>query len=147
MTRCQPTATVALLVCDIDYFKDVNDRYGHELGDRVLARFGELLRELARESDIPIRMGGEEFCVVMPHTDRNGAMRAAERLRAETSRRLLDLVPDGITVSIGIATASRGMDSHALMAAADQGLYVAKATGRNRTVCSSDTQLSRSSYI
>jgi diguanylate cyclase (GGDEF)-like protein len=138
---------LALLVCDIDYFKDVNDRYGHELGDRVLARFGELLRELARESDIPIRMGGEEFCVVMPHTDRNGAMRAAERLRAETSRRLLDLVPDGITVSIGIATASRGMDSHALMAAADQGLYVAKATGRNRTVCSSDTQLSRSSYI
>jgi diguanylate cyclase (GGDEF)-like protein len=125
---------VALLVCDIDYFKQVNDRYGHELGDRVLARFGGLLRELARESDIPIRMGGEEFCVVMPKTDRDGAMRAAERLRAETSRRLIDLVPDGITVSIGVAAASSGMDSHALMAAADEGLYVAKATGRNRTV-------------
>jgi diguanylate cyclase (GGDEF)-like protein len=130
---------VALLVCDIDYFKQVNDRYGHELGDRVLARFGELLRDLARESDIPIRMGGEEFCVVMPHTDRNGAMRAAERLRAETSRQLLDLVPDGITVSIGVAAASRGMDSHALMAAADEGLYLAKATGRNRTVYSRDS--------
>lgn len=129
---------VALLVCDIDYFKQVNDRYGHELGDRVLARFGELLRELSREDDIPIRMGGEEFCVVMPHTDRDGAMRAADRLRAETSRQLLDLVPDGITVSIGIAAAARGMDSHALMAAADQGLYLAKASGRNRTVCSSD---------
>jgi diguanylate cyclase (GGDEF)-like protein len=130
---------VALLVCDIDYFKQVNDRYGHELGDRVLARFGGLLRELARESDIPIRMGGEEFCVVMPKTDRHGAMRAAERLRAETSRRLVDLVPDGITVSIGVAAASSGMDSHALMAAADEGLYVAKASGRNRTVYFSGT--------
>jgi diguanylate cyclase (GGDEF)-like protein len=131
---------VAVLVCDIDYFKQVNDRYGHELGDRVLARFGELLRELARERDIPIRVGGEEFCIVMPDTDRDGAVRAAERLRTETSHRLLDLVPDGITVSIGIAATAHGAaDSRTLLAAADQGLYIAKATGRNRTVCSSNT--------
>lgn len=130
---------VALLVCDIDYFKRVNDRYGHDVGDRVLAGFGELLRDVARESDVPMRLGGEEFCIVMPNTDRDGAFQAAERLRAETSRRLCGLVPEGITVSIGVAASSPGvLDARALMAAADRGLYRAKDTGRNRTVCSND---------
>jgi diguanylate cyclase (GGDEF)-like protein len=131
---------LALLVCDIDHFKQVNDRYGHDLGDRVLARFGELLRELARESDVPMRLGGEEFCIVMPNTDRNGAVHAAERLRSAVSHGLHCLVPGGLTVSIGVATTTRGMlGASALMAAADQGLYIAKDTGRDRTVCVTGT--------
>jgi diguanylate cyclase (GGDEF)-like protein len=126
---------VALLVCDLDHFKQVNDRYGHELGDEVLARFGELLRELARESDVPIRLGGEEFCVVLPGTDHDGGLRAAERLRLATMERLSELVPGGVTVSVGVAaTASGVLDARGLMAAADRGLYAAKAAGRNRSV-------------
>jgi diguanylate cyclase (GGDEF)-like protein len=132
---------VALLVCDLDHFKLVNDRYGHELGDQVLARFGELLRDLARETDVPIRLGGEEFCVVLPRTDADGAMQAAERLRVATTRQLAHLVPSGLTVSVGVAATSTGvLDARALLAAADRGLYAAKAAGRNRTVLVSDGQ-------
>jgi diguanylate cyclase (GGDEF)-like protein len=132
---------VALLVCDLDNFKEINDRYGHDMGDQILARFGELLRELARENDTPIRLGGEEFCIVMPNTDPPGAIRAAERLRSETSRRLRGLVSPTITVSIGVAATSHGvLDAHALLGAADRGLYAAKAGGRNRTVLLPDPQ-------
>ena len=130
---------VALLVCDLDHFKEINDRFGHDCGDRALARFGDLLRDLARESDTPIRLGGEEFCVVLPNTDAGGAVKAAERLRQETIRRLHDSVPGGVTVSIGVATTARGvLDARALLAAADRGLYAAKAAGRNRSVLVSD---------
>lgn len=130
---------VALLVCDLDHFKQVNDRYGHECGDRVLARFGELLRELARETDVPMRLGGEEFCVVLPKTDATGAVQAAERLRAATTERLAELVPGGLTVSIGVAATARGvLDARGLLALADRGLYAAKAAGRNRSVLVSD---------
>ncbi len=126
---------VALLVCDLDNFKQVNDHYGHHVGDQVLARFGDLLRELARESDTPIRLGGEEFCIVMPHTDPSGAVQAAERLRSETSQRLREIIPTGVTVSIGVAATSNGvLDARALLTAADRGLYAAKAAGRNRTI-------------
>jgi diguanylate cyclase (GGDEF)-like protein len=128
-------ANVALLVCDLDHFKRVNDRYGHEVGDSVLARFGELLRELARASDVPVRLGGEEFCMILPHTDRAGALAAAERLRTETAVRMRELVPEGITVSVGVAVTSRGvLDARGLLAAADRGLYAAKQSGRDRSV-------------
>jgi diguanylate cyclase (GGDEF)-like protein len=128
-------ATVALLVCDLDHFKRVNDQYGHEVGDAVLARFGELLRELARDSDVPVRLGGEEFCMILPQTDEAGAAAAAERLRTETGRRMRELVPEGITVSIGVAVTSRGvLDARGLLAAADRGLYAAKQAGRDRSV-------------
>jgi diguanylate cyclase (GGDEF)-like protein len=125
----------ALLVCDLDHFKQVNDRYGHDVGDRVLERFGELLRELSRAGDVPMRLGGEEFCVILPSTGRASAIRAAERLRIETSRRMQGLIPEGITVSIGVATNSNGiLDAHMLLAAADRGLYAAKQAGRDRSV-------------
>jgi diguanylate cyclase (GGDEF)-like protein len=130
---------VALLVCDLDHFKDINDRFGHDRGDRALAQFGDLLRDLARESDTPIRLGGEEFCVVLPNTDSAGAVKAAERLRRETCRRLKDSIPGGVTVSIGVAATAHGvLDARALLAAADRGLYAAKAAGRNRSVLVSD---------
>jgi diguanylate cyclase (GGDEF)-like protein len=130
---------VALLVCDLDHFKEINDRFGHDCGDRTLARFGELLRDLARETDVPIRLGGEEFCMVLPNTDSAGAVRAAERLRLQTAQELEGCVPGGVTVSIGVAATSRGvLDARALLAAADRGLYAAKAAGRNRSVLVSD---------
>ncbi len=125
----------ALLVCDLDHFKQVNDRYGHDVGDRVLERFGELLRELSRADDVPMRLGGEEFCVVLPGTDRAGAIRAAERLRVETSLRMQGLITERITVSIGVATNVDGvLDAQTLLNAADRGLYAAKQAGRDRSV-------------
>lgn len=125
----------ALLVCDLDHFKRVNDRYGHDVGDRVLARFGQLLRELSRDRDTPMRLGGEEFCLVLPGTDRDGALRAAERLRTETARRMADLIPEPVTVSIGVATNADGsLDPDRLLTRADHGLYAAKQAGRDRSV-------------
>ncbi len=130
---------VALLVCDLDHFKRVNDRYGHDVGDRVLRRFGELLRELTRDADVPMRLGGEEFCVVLPDTDRSAAVITAERLRSETASRMRDLVPEGITVSTGVAVSTAGiLDARELMAAADRGLYAAKDAGRDRSFYASD---------
>jgi diguanylate cyclase (GGDEF)-like protein len=124
---------VALLICDLDDFKRINDIHGHVVGDQVLVRFGQLLRELARQDDVAMRLGGEEFCVVLPHTDRMGALGAAERLRTETAKRMHDLVPGGVTVSIGVATTSYGvLDARGLLATAGRGLYAAKAAGRDR---------------
>jgi diguanylate cyclase (GGDEF)-like protein len=129
----------ALVICDLDHFKAVNDRHGHNVGDLVLARFGELLRELCREDDVAVRLGGEEFCVVLPHTDRAGAIRAAERLRTETSRRMRDLVPDGITVSVGVADDPDGvLEPEKLLSVADRGLYMAKQAGRDRSALAED---------
>jgi diguanylate cyclase (GGDEF)-like protein len=126
---------VALLVCDLDHFKTVNDRFGHELGDEVLSQFGALLREHARDTDVAIRLGGEEFCLVLAATDAKGAVRAAERLRRATAARLAELVPGGLTVSIGVAATAHGvLDARGLLAAADRGLYAAKAAGRDRSV-------------
>lgn len=130
----------ALLVCDLDHFKRVNDRYGHDVGDRVLARFGELLRSLSREQDVPMRLGGEEFCLVLPATDRAGALLAAERLRAQTVREMAHIIPEPITVSIGVATNADGsLDPDRLLSRADRGLYAAKQAGRDRSIgCDDD---------
>ena len=133
---------VALLICDLDDFKRINDIHGHVVGDRVLVRFGQLLRELARQDDVAMRLGGEEFCVVLPRTNRAGALAAAERLRVETATRMHDLVAGGVTVSIGVASTSHGvLDARALLAAADRGLYAAKAAGRNRVLHAAATDL------
>ncbi|MDO8188156.1 GGDEF domain-containing protein [Conexibacter sp. JD483] len=130
---------VALLLCDLDHFKRVNDDHGHDAGDRVLERFGELLREHAREQDVPIRLGGEEFLVVLPNTDHAGALAAAERLRAATTASLAGLVPGGVTVSIGVALDGSGtLDARRLLDRADRGLYLAKQRGRNQTAIAID---------
>lgn len=131
---------VALLVCDLDHFKAVNDRFGHELGDEVLSRFGALLREHARDTDVAIRLGGEEFCLVLAATDAEGAVRAAERLRRATAERLAEIVPGGVTVSIGVAATTHGvLDARGLLAAADRGVDAAKAAGRDRSVLIADS--------
>ncbi len=124
---------VALLVCDLDRFKAVNDRYGHEVGDRVLERFGELLRTHTRDGDVPVRLGGDEFCVVLPGADRDEAMEIAERIRTATPAGLAGIVPTTVTVSIGL-TVSRGDEPtpQPLLAAADRALYRAKRDGRDR---------------
>jgi diguanylate cyclase (GGDEF)-like protein len=123
------------VLADLDDFKRVNDAYGHEAGDRVLVAFASRLRESVRESDLVARLGGEEFALVLPEIDLDGALAMAERVR----RRLTD-EPIGaagavtllVTASFGVAEASAAPDWSALLRRADAALYAAKGAGKNR---------------
>ncbi len=132
--------TVALLLIDIDLFKVVNDRHGHVIGDDVLRALGRLLRGLARDVDIPARLGGDELALLLEHTDQSGAMMVAERLRKEFATLAFE-APGGsfkVTLSVGAAVFPfDAQDEFGLMAKADTALYEAKRTGRNRVVMSS----------
>jgi diguanylate cyclase (GGDEF)-like protein len=129
------TPDCAVMVCDLDGFKQINDHYGHETGDLVLAQFAEVLREHTRETDIAIRLGGDEFCVILADTDEDGATRVCERIRAATPTRMRGLVPTSVTASVGMARRTNGVPSaRALLTIADAALYRAKQNGRDRTV-------------
>jgi diguanylate cyclase len=127
-------APLAVLFADLDRFKAVNDEFGHEAGDRVLATAAGALRDMARGSDVVIRWGGEEFVVVLPDTTSTEAVTLIHRLRSGALGRL----PDGrqTTVSIGVAESrSDGApDASELVSIADHRMYLAKQAGRNRYV-------------
>jgi diguanylate cyclase (GGDEF)-like protein len=125
----------AVIVCDLDDFKQINDHYGHEAGDAVLARFAEILGQHTREADIAVRLGGDEFCVILAGSDDDGAVRLSERIRAATPIKMQGLVPTTVTVSVGVARRTNGVPSPgALLNAADRALYGAKQNGRGRIV-------------
>lgn len=138
---------MSLLMVDIDHFKDVNDTYGHQIGDRVLQRLGELFVETFRDIDRAGRVGGEEFAVVLPQTDGQHAVEAAERLRrlvADTKVPLEHGIPLQFTISVGVTTlegAEANIDT--LLGQADQAMYLAKHSGRNQ-VCVFSRQETRS---
>lgn len=135
--RADLRSPLALLMLDLDHFKLVNDRFGHEAGDRLLRAFAEVADECARASDRLFRMGGEEFCFVLPDTTRDEAIAVAERIRATFAATAVDT---GIgreasaTVSIGIAVTRFVVNLEVLLAAADAAVYEAKTRGRNRVV-------------
>lgn len=125
---------LSLVLGDIDRFKGVNDRFGHASGDRALARVAAVLRAGSRVTDVPARVGGEEFALLLPDTDAAGAFVVAERLRAAVSG-VTDEAGRALTMSFGIATSpDHGSDPDALMRIADAALYAAKGQGRDRTV-------------
>jgi diguanylate cyclase (GGDEF)-like protein len=129
---------ISFLMIDIDYFKSVNDTFGHLVGDRMIVHLANVARECKRDSDLLARLGGEEFAFLLPETDLDQARIMAERLHAEVaSTPLMDaLQPIPATVSIGVASATDSMsDLSHLMKAADQALYDAKRGGRNRVIC------------
>jgi diguanylate cyclase (GGDEF)-like protein len=128
---------VSLVFLDIDHFKSINDRYGHETGDRVLQQLASRLRVLIRETDLLFRWGGEEFVILLPHSASAEAPMLAERLRAAVGERPFaatgahPAVP--VTVSVGVAGSSAWpVDPDALLARADAACYRAKEHGRNR---------------
>jgi diguanylate cyclase len=129
-------APVSLLMLDIDHFKNVNDEFGHPVGDEALRNIAQILRESLRDPDTPGRYGGEEFGVVLPDTDAEGACVIAERVRRQVADALVAHKPEvRCTVSIGVAEATADLlDSRQWIERADRALYRAKALGRNRTV-------------
>lgn len=129
-------AAVSLLVLDLDHFKQINDRHGHDAGDDVLRECAERLRHAVRSIDIVARFGGEEFVVVMPDTEPFAAQRVAERIRASIETVAFSVAGGTksvtVTASIGVATTSvPGQDGDTLFKLADAALYDAKRDGRN----------------
>ncbi|HHP7232820.1 MAG TPA: GGDEF domain-containing protein [Xenococcaceae cyanobacterium] len=135
---------LSLLLIDVDYFKLINDNYGHQIGDLALCHLSKLIRKMIRHSDIAARYGGEEFLIIAPSTSSFVATALAERLRQGIESQLLILPKNSqeqreirLTVSIGVVSLSSEVDnSQKLFIAADEALYRAKQEGRNRVVVS-----------
>ena len=128
-------AALAVIMADVDHFKSINDRHGHVVGDAVLQYVSRCISSALRVSDVVGRYGGEEFLLVLPRADSNGGREVAERVRAAVSAQPIDEhgTDVRVTLSLGVASSSPdAVDSAALVQAADQALYRAKANGRNR---------------
>ena len=127
--------SLAVVVADLDWFKDVNDRYGHPSGDAVLREFAALLQETVRDIDLAGRWGGEEFLVILPGTDLAGGAQVAERIRLALTGRIVlsaDGTPIPVTASFGVAATPPASTAAELFSAADTALYEAKRNGKNR---------------
>jgi diguanylate cyclase (GGDEF)-like protein len=135
MQQAQQGPACCLAMVDVDHFKSVNDSYGHAVGDAVLTSIADVLRSNVRDGDLVGRLGGEEFAVLMPAIDPDAGYALAERLRGAISALRLshDGLPLQVTASIGIAVDGRA-NLKRLMIAADDALYDAKRSGRDR-VC------------
>jgi diguanylate cyclase (GGDEF)-like protein len=127
---------VSLLLMDLDFFKQINDRYGHDAGDRVLCEFAAVARRTIRPTDLLARYGGEEFCALLPKASEADALAVAERLRTDfaTARLILGDHNVGTTVSIGVVQIAAGENVTDAMARADTALYLAKQQGRDRVM-------------
>ncbi len=136
ITKRQNNPLCAMMI-DIDFFKKVNDTYGHASGDKVLRTVASVIKAQLRESDIPARYGGEEFAVLLPYTHIDEAKIVGERLRkaVEETTVSLDNLNINVTISMGLAEFRQDESGEELFAQADKALYKAKESGRNRVVC------------
>jgi diguanylate cyclase (GGDEF)-like protein len=128
---------LSLLVFDLDQFKELNDRFGHAGGDEVLMKFVVAARDNIRPGDFLFRLGGDEFCCLLPETDADGAFTVAERMRRRIAATTMDIagVPVNVTASIGIASSEAfGYDLDGLLHEADMAAYAAKRQGRNQVM-------------
>jgi diguanylate cyclase (GGDEF)-like protein len=131
--------TFCCMMLDLDHFKQINDQYGHLIGDQVLQEFAKRCKDSVREIDLVGRYGGEELIILMPETDRVTSLQVAERLRDSIAcapiRAFDKEIP--VTVSIGVACQDENTtDLETLIARADQAMYIAKHKGRNRVALS-----------
>jgi diguanylate cyclase (GGDEF)-like protein len=128
---------VAIVVADLDNFKTVNDRFGHDVGDLVLRAFAASIRANVRDVDLPARYGGEEFTVLLPSTDAEGGRQLAERLRVAAEGMVVEAGDAGevrVTSSFGVASFPEEPSAAALLRAADRALYRAKTAGKNTVI-------------
>jgi diguanylate cyclase (GGDEF)-like protein len=129
---------VSVILCDLDHFKNINDKYGHEAGDAALTSLAAVLRRALRESDSLGRWGGEEFMAILPATNARGATEVAERMRLAIASTTFPNMSEGTTISLGVASSEQfddpGIEWDLLIKEADQRLYRAKNEGRNRVV-------------
>ena len=136
--RCKRTGgTLAVMVIDVDHFKSINDRCGHQVGDKVLQRLTAVAQASVRRNDCFARFGGEEFCILLPSTTEEEARVLADRLRQAYAALTMEFGGEMLrsTISIGVADSNRvGLEFSALMSAADQAMYWAKQEGRNRVL-------------
>ncbi len=127
-------SSFCFLIIDIDYFKKINDTYGHDVGDEILQQLATILRDNVRGSDLAARIGGEEFCIIFPSTDLQTSRQLAEKLRQAIAARPFKTargqVP--VTISIGLAQHQPGNKHSTTFKAADKALYHSKENGRNR---------------
>ncbi|MEO8430595.1 MAG: GGDEF domain-containing protein [Acidobacteriota bacterium] len=128
--------SLAVVCFDLDRFKVLNDTFGHAAGDAAIRRFGDVVRDAIRSTDIACRYGGEEFAVLFPETQGAAARAVADRIRGALAGERFRFAsrPFGVTVSAGVAEAERARDREQLLFHADQALYAAKNAGRNRVV-------------
>ena len=141
INRAKRTGTaLAVMLIDIDHFKSINDRHGHATGDLAIQAFADICRRCVRNVDLISRIGGDEFAVLLPETDADGAMQVAERIRSEVERHSLQDAkgqPIAITTSIGVVMLhAGGQHVEAALALADTALYEAKRRGRNQVAVS-----------
>ena len=137
-TLWSETGSLSVLAMDIDHFKRINDTYGHAIGDVVLRHVADVLRKSIRGEDVAIRFGGEEFLILLPNTDQEGAAKVAETIRCRVAalrltRRHDNLTLDPFTISLGVS--ARRTDDHDhenLIERADKALYQSKNNGRNK---------------
>ncbi len=131
---------LSCVMCDIDHFKSVNDRYGHATGDKIIKMVAFLLQKHFREDDLVGRYGGEEFCIVLPDIDLKQAAKIANRVR----QAIMEDSTSGIQVTMSFGVSSTKFNAHKpseLINQADKALYIAKESGRNRVVCWGDDEL------
>lgn len=128
--------TLAVIMIDLDYFKQINDQHGHQMGDMVIRETARLINQVVRDSDRVGRYGGEEFVVLVPHSGAQRAIQCAHRIHRNLQRqRVIDGEALNLSASLGVATLSEEADSyHKLVSLADKALYEAKKRGRNQVV-------------
>jgi len=139
MEAMEEGAAMCLLILDIDFFKKFNDSYGHQVGDQVLKLLAHTLTSSVKGQDTAARFGGEEFCVILPGTGLDGALKVAEIIRTKIGKKEIKSRTSGenmgqVTVSIGVAQFKFGEPLSQLISRADEALYSAKSSGRNCVV-------------
>jgi diguanylate cyclase (GGDEF)-like protein len=139
LARCRRSGhDLSVIMFDVDHFKQVNDKHGHQAGDEVLRRIATLIKDCVRSADLAARYGGEEFLLILPDSDQKGAFLCAERLRRTVEQEVVHAhqADVSVTISLGIACYSvktRDLSRHDIVRAADMALYESKHFGRNRT--------------
>jgi diguanylate cyclase (GGDEF)-like protein len=142
VARAERSGTpLSVVLADIDDFKRVNDTWGHDTGDTVLRRVAVVLQAATRDVDLPVRLGGEEFAILLPETDTEGARHLAERVREAVAETEIALGRDTIrvTASFGVSCFPETADASQLLVDADRGLYAAKRSGKNCVVASENS--------